>query len=164
MTAILSIPFGAGCDMAVGHCEPTRRESTSLPQIKAALKRSLMVDEVNNYTVHTLTSIRLAATSVQRFIERVLRLRERSGFLDSLGETQPRLDNRIAHMRRERDALCSSLDHILARVQELPPENSSAVDSLSQELLTLLTKLGDHDRAETELMEEAFLQDIGGEG
>ena len=65
---------------------------------------------------------------------------------------------------RDHDEFEESLHRLVLRLEHVSASDSAKIDEACRDLEELLVKLDDHHRREAELMQEAFLRDIGGQG
>ena len=90
------------------------------------------------------------------------RLEEQAGLHVELREQSPRLAFRLEKLVSDHSRILEALQKL---VTELPTESiaSGGVDPLRERVLGALEAVREHERAENEIMMEAYWQDLGGE-
>ena len=144
--------------------QQTQLEFTTLGHVKNAVKEVINADVVGDDPGRKLARVRFVTSSLRRHVERLFALEEHDGYMTDLAESCPHLLPKITRLRNEHDTLCESLRQIVTRLELLVPNDTPAFDALCKELLELITRLDRHTRVETELLEDAYLRDVGGEG
>lgn len=139
-------------------------EHQILEHITAALRLSLQWKVTAVGYSKKLSTVRFTAQSFQRHLERLLTLEEGGGYMNFVRERQPGLYERTASLRREHDEFRLTVARILAELDQLPDDNGASLDELCLDLENLLSHLEQHHQKEIDLVQEALLSDIGGEG
>jgi hypothetical protein len=111
-----------------------------------------------------LSSMLFVGQSFQRHLKRLMALEEEQGYMSSALALRPELSGEVAELRAEHDYFRSQLSRILSRIKRASPTDHEGFAKLSSDLLALLERLDVHSKKETDLLQEALLQDEGGEG
>ena len=128
--------------------------------LRATMERKLTGDDVS----HKLGSLRFISQSFQRHLEHVMALEEYDGYMNTVTESYPQLTERTHKLRHEHDRFRETLGRINYQLERLSPVDVAAFDESCANLSQLLEEINDHNQRETALIQEAFLDDVGGEG
>lgn len=139
-------------------------EHQILDHITAALRLSLQWKVTAVGYSKKLSTVRFTAQSFQRHLERLLTLEEGGGYMGFVRERQTGLFERAVDLRREHDEFRTELARIIAELDQLPDDNGASLDELCSELEHLLIRLEMHHHHEIDLVQEALVWDVGGEG
>ena len=143
--------------------QQSKSDFVALNAIEIALQGTLETHAVGSLP-RKLASVRFATSSLQNCAERLFAWEERTGFMADVAEQHPHLTRKIKRLRREQLTLRQSFRRIIAQLESLAPNDAPAFDALCQKLSTLIDRLDCQMRSEEELLEDAYLQDTGGEG
>jgi hemerythrin-like domain-containing protein len=143
--------------------QQTQLELEMLAHIKRALKGSIQASVVGDDSSRKLANVRFVTSSLQRYVERAFAMEEHDGYMIELRATHPHLLHKLNRLSDEHDHLRSSLRRIVPRLDLLPPDDLPALENLCRELSAFVAELDRHVHTEVQLLEEAYLQDIGGE-
>ncbi len=114
-------------------------------------------DESDELTL--MRAVNLLA-ALRRELKEHFALEERAGFLVAATEAAPRLSRRASRLSREHADMNAAVARILEDLlssQELPERWAALVESFARFSETLLA----HERAEEEMVREAFMDDLG---
>jgi len=78
-----------------------------------------------------------------------------------IGDTAPRLLTRVDRLMKEHEGFLRSAIELTSRTRSCLDET---VAGIRTDIRKLSAELSDHDRAETEILNDALLTDIGGNG
>ena len=149
-------------DSIAGRCWA---EHIRLQNVKDALRVTLNWRAPAVGLSRKLSSVAFIIRALQRHLERQLALEEDGGYLlDLVGEQKPSMLVQANRLRSQHDDFRASLRTLLPSVEQLTPEDRERLEGLSAEICALLDRIDEHDAQEVELLQEAFLQDDGGEG
>ncbi|MGH0035386.1 MAG: hemerythrin domain-containing protein [Myxococcota bacterium] len=87
---------------------------------------------------------------------------ERDGVLEAAVAVQPRFARRMARLRQEHMDLRSRIEGITQRCTESPGRRDWA--AVHTRFVAFRMILGDHERAENDILQSAYLEDLGGRG
>jgi len=89
-------------------------------------------------------------------------LEERAGLHVELREQSPRLASRLEKLLSDHSRILGALRRL---VTDLPTEStaSGGVDALKERILDTVAAVHEHERAENEIMMDAYWEDLGGE-
>ena len=77
---------------------------------------------------------------------------------------RPEMSDSVEALHHEHVELRTTLRNLLNRLSDVSPTDRSTFSQISDELSALLDKLDEHNHREQGLLQEALLQDEGGEG
>lgn len=148
-------------EYAAEHCKVEHR---ALRHIKAALRVTLdwKVPEVG--VPRKMSSVRFTLQSFRRHLERLMTLEEEDGYLEVVGENKPHWSPRIESLRAEHDQFRAELRDIEPELEAMPVQDQDRFSRACDKLIALLHRVDSHDAKETDLLQEAFTLDEGGQG
>ena len=138
-------------------------EHEMLTHITSALRTILDWKSQDYDLSRKLGSLRFSAQSYQRHLERLMALEEHDGYMDAIVAAQPKLVKQVEDLRKEHDDFRRQLNRLVARLENVSPTDREKFAAISTELAELLNKVDEHSACETDLLQEAFLRDEGGE-
>ncbi|MDZ4821642.1 MAG: hemerythrin domain-containing protein [Planctomycetota bacterium] len=144
--------------------QQTLIEHQTLKHIVEALRTVLNWHVPEAGAPRKLTSLRFVTSSLQRHVEYMLNLEETGGYMPEIRAASPKLTDQVEALRQQHDEFRETLRQIVAGLEEVTAGNQQQFASLCERLTTLLAKLDEHSKKETELVQEAFLREEGGEG
>jgi len=147
-----------------GLAQRTFVEQKMLKQLMDALRVTLAREERAGDSAQRLATLRFIAQSFQRHLERMMSLEEDDGYLGWVVDENPRLDRAVAALRDEHDRFRDGSQHVMRRLAQASTGDRADLDLVCEELLALLRMLDEHRAKEGGLLQEAFVQDGGGEG
>jgi hemerythrin-like domain-containing protein len=95
-----------------------------------------------------------------RHVDRHFSFEEQEGFMHQVLRRRPTLSERVEELRREHEALRNDFQDLLA-LAERSRDDAMRIQLLGTQLDATLLRLREHEGAENEVMQEAFLQDLG---
>ena len=104
-----------------------------------------------------LDSIRFLAESFQRHVERMLDLEEHGGYLELLGRSHPQLGSELDRLLREHDEFRRGIEHVLGEMQGFDASNPVELDTILDELTSLLARIDSHNKIEMSMLQEVVL-------
>lgn len=138
-------------------------EHEMLTHITSAL-RTILDWKLQDYDIsRKLASLRFSTQSYERHLERLMSLEEHDGYMDAILEVQPQLAKQIEALRNQHGEFRRGLGRIVYRLEHVSPTDREKFAAISTELAELLNKVDEHSACETDLLQEAFLRDEGGE-
>jgi hemerythrin-like domain-containing protein len=111
-----------------------------------------------------LSTLRFVAQSFQRHLEHLLTLEEYDGYMDLVRTCAPRLGRLTEALKLEHDVFRGRTRQLVQRLERLAATDVKTLDTVCTEMLELLNRVEEHNKKETELIQEAIAQDEGGEG
>jgi hemerythrin-like domain-containing protein len=142
----------------------TAVEHEALRHIIGALRTVMDWKPAAGDVARKLASLRFICQSFQRHLERLMALKEESGYMKGAVEQMPSLAEKVQGLLHEHDQFDKSVHRLLLNLDETFSADQARVDAVSSDVEALLVKLEDHHRREAELMQEAFQRDVGGQG
>ena len=97
-------------------------------------------------------------------LEHVLALQEYDGYMDLVLQISPQQGNLIDALRQEHDQFRKEASHIVHQFEHALPTDGDSFARSCAELAGLLNRLDVHNKKEMALLQEAFVQDEGGQG
>jgi len=104
-----------------------------------------------------LSTLRLAAGSFRRHLERLLFLERKEEYLRLFPDSQPSLRSQAGQLDQEHMQICQALNQLIRRLNDLSPTDHVGYGYISDELASLLERVDRHCNQETELLEKALL-------
>ena len=111
-----------------------------------------------------LSTLRFTAQSFQRHLERLMALEEYDGYMDMVGALSPHLGKDVDALRKDHDQFRKAVSRIVSRLERISSADPTTMGLVCDEMLVLLEGLEDHNRKESDLLQEAFDREGGGEG
>ncbi|HVX13501.1 MAG TPA: hemerythrin domain-containing protein [Pirellulales bacterium] len=139
-------------------------EHEMLKHIASALRATMQWKLAGDDVSRKLGSLRFISQSFQRHLEHVMALEEYDGYMNVVTESYPEYTERTKKLRAEHDHFRETLGRLNYRLERLAPSDVGAFEESCGRLGTLLEEINDHNQRETALIQEAFLEDVGGEG
>lgn len=139
-------------------------EHEMLKHIAAALRATMQWELTGNDLSRKLGSLRFISQSFQRHLDHVMTLEEYDGYMNAVTESCPQYTERTEKLRRDHDRFREAIGRINYRLEHLSPADVMSFEDNCGSLNQLLDEINDHNQRETELIQEAFLEDVGGEG
>jgi hypothetical protein len=138
-------------------------EHETLQHVVAALEITLDWQVAERDLATKISSVRFMAESFQRHLERLMSLEETGGYMESATEQQPHLWNQTVALRAEHEGFRKVFRQLMPSLRRVEPDDETHFDNLCHELRDLIRQVQEHGRAETALLQEAFLLEVGGE-
>ena len=139
-------------------------EHEMLKHIAAALRATMQWKLTGDDVSRKLGSLRFISQSFQRHLEHVMALEEYDGYMNTVTESYPEFTERTKKLRAEHDRFRETLGRINYRLERSSSTDLAAFEDNCARLNELLEEINDHNQRETALFQEAFLEDVGGEG
>jgi hypothetical protein len=139
-------------------------EFASLTQIKEALRVTLNWRAPSVGLSRKISSVLFVMRALQRHLEHQLTLEEQGGYMEIVRESMPSLYDQAVRLREQHDSFREELDAMVSRIQHLGPSCEDEVDQVCYIINDLLRHIELHEREEADLLQEALIQDVGGEG
>ena len=89
---------------------------------------------------------------------------ERDGYMVVVAESNPNLEIRIRSLEDDHEAFRRTLDELTPAIAELAECSGERFEEICGEVASLLDTVDRHDAEEIDLIQEAMLYDMGGEG
>lgn len=138
-------------------------EHQILHHVKDALRITLSWETSSVGLARKISSVQFTLQSLRRHLERVMSLEEEDGYMSIVGDMKPNLQNRAAKLRSDHREIRESVARVVPAL-ERAGQDELRFDEACQDLLLLLDRIDRHDKQETELLQAAFYDDVGGEG
>jgi hemerythrin-like domain-containing protein len=139
-------------------------EHQTLAFIISALRSTMGWKFAGSDLSRKLASSLFVGQSFQRHLKRLLSLEEEEGYMDVVTTTHPELHEEVEKLRHEHDDFRRDLPRLLNRLRRVSSTDHEAFAKISLDIEALLDRLEAHRTKETDLIQQALLQDEGGEG
>ncbi len=139
-------------------------EHQILQHVKDALRITLGWDTDAVGPARKVSSVQFTMLSLSRHLERVMGLEEEDGYMTSVRELKPNLYDRAASLRMEHQEFRKALETIMPALEKVDPSDDASFGKVCGSVTDFLARIDRHDKQETELLQAAFYDDIGGEG
>jgi hypothetical protein len=139
-------------------------EHQTLAFVTSALRSTMGWKLSGSDLSRKLGSLLFVTQSLQRHLKRLLSLEEAEGYMDVVLASRPELHEEVDRLRLEHEQFRGDLSRLLSRLRRVAPTDHEAFAKASDELANLLVRLEAHSTKETDLLQQALLQDEGGEG
>lgn len=139
-------------------------ENQILRHVKEALRISLGWKVGNVDLARKLSSVGFTTSSLARHLERVMALEEDGGYMEIVRELKPNLYSQVETLQAEHERFRRSIRAIMPQFDEITAASAEHFERLCGEVTNLLDELDSHERRETDLLQDVFLTDEGGEG
>ena len=139
-------------------------EHEMLKHIAAALRATMQWEPTGDDISRKLGSLRFISQSFQRHLDHVMALEEYDGYMNVVTESYPEYTERTEKLRCDHDRFREALGRVNYRLEHITPADVAAFRENCAKLAKLLEEINDHNQRETELIQEAFFEDVGGEG
>jgi hemerythrin-like domain-containing protein len=136
-------------------------EAGSFHAVVGAVDAALKTDVTDADRWRKLAHVRFVTTMLQRFLDRLFAAEE----CDHLAELDrhPEWRHRVNELRSEHAALRSGLTQAMSQLDRACAANVAACDDAFDKLCQLIKAIQQHMHRETELVQDCFDQDYGGE-
>ncbi len=139
-------------------------EREMLNYIEQAMRVALDWDTAGDDCSRKLSTLLFSAESFQRHLVRMKNLAEDDGYLTMVVDAKPQLIGTVRGLQAQRDALESNLDKLIARLRGVPPTERDSMENLCIEMKEFLDEFKEHHDRETDLIQQAIMQEEGGSG
>jgi hypothetical protein len=139
-------------------------EHAVLDHIKQALRVTLDWKAPEISLPRKVSSLQFTIQSLQRHLDRLMRIEEEGGYLNVVQEAKPHLRDRLELLASDHDSFRKRLKELateLAGLSEWQEENFGRIE---MELRQLLDDIDAHDRHEVDLLQQSLLEEEGGGG
>ncbi len=143
--------------------QQTLVEHETLKHITGSLRTILSWHAEQTGAARKLSSLRFVVQSFQRHLERLMALEEYDGYMSAVVQAKPRLSAEVQDLREEHGSFRTTLNRLVGRFEQLSPTEQSCFDAACEDLATLLQSVDAHSSREVHLLQDALLQDEGGE-
>jgi hemerythrin-like domain-containing protein len=139
-------------------------EHQILDHVKQALRVTINWEAPVVSMPRKLSSLQFTIKSFKRHFDRVISIEEEGGYMNEVIEAKPYLQNRIEHLEREHDVFRARLKALIPQLNSIKEWEEPRFEQVCQDLRQLLDDVDRHDLAESELLQESLMMDVGGEG
>ncbi len=144
--------------------QQTLLEQRLLTNITHALRTTTTWEPRGHDVGGKLRSIRFITASLERHLDHIMDLEEYDGYMSSALESSPNLAEKISALKHEHESFREKVHRLVVKLDRLSSDDRTGLDHVCVEIGDLLSRIDEHSRHEADLLQEAFLQDEGGEG
>ena len=139
-------------------------EHQTLAHVVSALRTTIGWESAVPDFSRKLSSLRFVCESFERHLARLLDLEETDGYMSVVLDAHPEMTERVKTLRNEHTEFRQEVRDILGRLNAVSSTDHDKFSAISDELVGLLDRLDQHQHKEISVLQEALLQDAGGEG
>ncbi len=111
-----------------------------------------------------VATVRYLCQLYRQTLERIVAIEENDGFMDIVGDSSGRFDGKLEKLRREHEAFRGEWQEIMPRLDRASATNEPEFEQICDQVSSLLDQVDRHLQRESDLLSEAALLDLGGEG
>src|SRR5438445_9178007 len=142
----------------------TMLENRLLQTIMEGIREALVWKTRGTDFSRKLTTLRFISQSLHRHLEHLMTLEEYDGYMDFVVARCPHLSKTVAALRQDHDRFRSGMRQLWHRLERASPADAGTFVDVCADMDEFLTKLEEHNKTETRLMQEAFERTEGREG
>jgi predicted nuclease with TOPRIM domain len=139
-------------------------EHAVLDHIKQALRVTLDWQAPEVSLPRKASSLQFTIQSLQRHLDRLMRIEEEGGYLNIVQEAKPHLRDRLELLAADHDSFRQRLKGLSTELSGLNEWQEEHFDRLATDLRQLLDDVDEHDRHEVDLLQRSLLDEEGGGG
>jgi len=138
-------------------------EHEVLGHIMASLRSIVQWHVADTGTARKLSSLCFVTQAFQRHLARLTGLEEHDGYMSMVTAANPALSDTVDKLRDEHKKFGEEIDRLVSRLENVASDESTALDDALEQLLALMDDVDHHGSEEIRLIQQALLQDEGGE-
>lgn len=142
----------------------TLLEQRLLTNITSAIRTTIAWEPRDGGLPGKVRSIRFITASLERHLDHLMDLEEYDGYMAAAIECSPNIAEKVTALKTEHDSFRTQLRRLMSKLDRVSAEDRTEVERLCVDVGDLLGRIDEHTRREADLLQEAFLQDEGGEG
>ncbi len=144
--------------------QQTMVENGLLKSLGEGLRAALTWDGSGEALGRKLSSVRFIFQSFQRHLDRLMKLEEVDGYMDSVLESNPHLSKQVSALKQDHERFRLAMGRIAQELERISTTDGDALVDVCDGIAALLDQVDGHTREEARLFLEAFEQEEGGEG
>lgn len=109
-------------------------------------------------------SVRETLKNFCQHLERLMEFEEEDGYLATVADMRPNWCDRVSRLLEDHQDLRLRIGRLVPQVSNTISWDDDSFDCACSEINELLDRVDRHDRNEIALLQEAMLNDVGGEG
>jgi len=167
MSQDLHIPMGESQNLLITQHEFAQQalvENGLLKSLTEGLQRALAWEASEEAFARKLSTVRFIFQSFQRHLERLMRLEEVDGYMDSVLATNPHLSKAVDRLKEDHFRFRQVSGRLAQRLERVSTTDYEPFTEICDELGDILHELDEHSAQEAKLYLEGFEQEEGGEG
>jgi hemerythrin-like domain-containing protein len=139
-------------------------EHAVLDHIKQALRVTLDWQAPEVSLPRKVSSLQFTIQSLQRHLDRLMRVEEEGGYMSVVEDAKPHLRDRLDLLAADHDSFRKRLKRLSTDLGGVNEWQVEQFDSIANELRELLDDIDRHDQLEVELLQQSLLEEEGGGG
>ncbi len=139
-------------------------EHQTMAHVVSALRTTIGWESKGPDFSRKLSSLQFVCESFERHLVRLLELEETDGYMSVVLDSCPEMSERVRVLHDEHSEFRREVRDILSRLNAVSSTDHKTFGAISDELVGLLDRLDQHQHNEITVLQEALLQDAGGEG
>jgi hypothetical protein len=152
--------LAAGSDVS----QQTLLEHYLIGNLMLGLRKTLAWQVTKGEFARKLSTLRFMAQCFNRHLGRMMDLEENDGYVDLVQETCPWLGRRVDALRDEHGRIRDAAQSVVTHLEQLRDADWPGFCASCNDMADLIERVEGHTRKEVALVQEAFDQEIGGEG
>ncbi|MBX7165087.1 MAG: hemerythrin domain-containing protein [Pirellulales bacterium] len=136
-------------------------EYSMLNSITGTLRAIIDWEPRGPHGTRKLSSLGFVAQSLERHLSRLMAIEEQDGYMRIALSSAPQFATQIDKLRAEHDEFRVTLREIVHRLENMKPGDQQPLAEVCDSLGQLLQRIDEHSQHETDIMQEAFLRDVG---
>lgn len=138
-------------------------EHEVLGHIMASLRSIVEWQVAETGASRKLSSLSFVTQAFQRHFARLMNLEEKDGYMCMVIAENPALSETVDQLRCDHERFRHDIECFNSRLGKIASDESEQLDRISADLLSLLRDVDRHGSQEIQLIQQALLQDEGGE-
>jgi hypothetical protein len=144
--------------------QQTRVEKGLLQLLIEGLRQSLAWKIRGDNVSRKLSTLKFITRSFRSHLERLMDLEERDGYMDIVLEKQPHLSKSVDALRHDHEDFRHEIGLIVQDLDRVSPTDQNNLNLICEKAVGILKKVDAHNRKESDIFQEAFEREEGGEG
>ncbi len=138
-------------------------EHEVLGHVMASLRSIVDWHAADTGTARKLSSLCFVTQAFQRHLARLMGLEEHDGYMSMVTAANPALSETVDVLSGEHERFRTEINQLVSKLECLASDETILLDDISRQLLSLLDEVDRHGSKEIRLIQQALLQDEGGE-
>lgn len=138
-------------------------EHEVLGHIMASLRSIVEWQVAETGVSRKLSSLSFVTQAFQRHFARLMKLEEQDGYMCMVTAENPALSETVDELRCDHEKFRHEIECYNSQLETIASDECDQLDRISADLLSLLREVDRHGSREIQLIQQALLQDEGGE-
>ena len=139
-------------------------ESGAISHLSDAIRSAITWPFPRKQPGRKVATVRYLCQMYRQTLERVMAIEENDGYMDAVRDSDIRFDDKMDQLRREHNVIRASWQEIMPQLERISPSNEPEFELICDHIVSLLGQVEQHLQREADLIAEAALVDLGGEG